>query len=214
MKASVGVVDYGMGNLGSVANALEHLGARYRIFREPAEMGDFDALILPGVGAFGDCMANLEAAGLAGPLSAWMAEDRPLLGICLGLQVLAEGSDEAPGAAGFGVVPVQAVRLEAVPGLKVPQMGWNRVRRAPGAEGCPLWEGIEDGAYFYFVHSYCLPEAPGWAAGLTEYGREYVSMVCRGHVAAVQFHPEKSQRTGLRLLGNFLAWSGIDHERV
>lgn len=203
----VGVVDYGLGNLGSVANALEHLGADHRIFRDPAEMDAFGALILPGVGAFGDCMANLERYGLAAPLAAWMAADRPLLGICLGLQVLAESSDEAPGARGFGVVPAHVARLAASPGCKIPQMGWNQVRRAPGAEDSPLLRGIPDGSWFYFVHSYCLPAAPGWAAGLTAYGGEYVSMVRRGRVAAVQFHPEKSQRAGLQLLKNFLDWS-------
>ena len=203
----VGVVDYGMGNLGSVANALDHLGAAYRIFRDPAEMDGFDSLILPGVGAFGDCMANLESYGLAAPLAAWMAEDRPLLGICLGLQVLCESSDEAPGVRGFGVVPTRVARLAEAPGYKVPQMGWNQVRRAPGAEDCPLLRGIPDSSWFYFVHSYCLPSAPGWAAGLTGYGTEYVSMVRRGRVAAVQFHPEKSQAAGLRLLRNFLDWS-------
>ena len=203
----VGVVDYGLGNLGSVANALEHLGADHRIFRDPEEMDAFGALILPGVGAFGDCMANLERYGLAAPLAAWMAADRPLLGICLGLQVLAESSDEAPGARGFGVVPAHVARLAASPGCKIPQMGWNQVRRAPGAEDCPLLRGIPDGSWFYFVHSYCLPSAPGWAAGLTAYGGEYVSMVRRGRVAAVQFHPEKSQRAGLQLLKNFLDWS-------
>ena len=132
----VGVVDYGLGNLGSVANALEHLGADHRIFRDPAEMDAFGALILPGVGAFGDCMANLERYGLAAPLAAWMAADRPLLGICLGLQVLAESSDEAPGARGFGVVPAHVARLAASPGCKVPQMGWNQVRRAPKTAPC------------------------------------------------------------------------------
>ena len=203
----IGVVDYGMGNLGSVANALAFLGAPARILKGPEEMAGCRALILPGVGAFADCMANLKQYGYVDPLRQWMAADRPLLGICLGLQVLGESSEESPGVEGFGVVPSPVVKFSAAPGLKVPQIGWNRVRRAPGRD-CPLFRGIPDGTYFYFVHSYYLPGADGWDAGLTAYGVEYASAVWRGRTAAVQFHPEKSQQAGLRLLKNFIEWSG------
>ena len=203
----IGVIDYGMGNLGSVANALAFLGAPARVLKGPDEMADCRALILPGVGAFGDCMANLGQWGYVDPLREWMAADRPLLGICLGLQMLCESSEESPGVEGFGVVPSPVVKFAGGPGLKVPQIGWNRVRRAPGRPECPLFRDVPDGTYFYFVHSYYLPGAAGWDAGLTDYGGEYASAVWRGRTAAVQFHPEKSQQAGLRMLGNFVAWS-------
>ena len=202
----IGVIDYGMGNLGSVANALAFLGAPARVLRGPEEMPDCRALILPGVGAFGDCMANLRQHGYVEPIQQWMAADRPLLGICLGLQVLCESSEESPGVDGFGVVSSPVVKFAASPELKVPQIGWNRVNRAPGRE-CPLFRGIPDGTYFYFVHSFYLPGAGDWDAGLTVHGVEYTSAVWRGRVAAVQFHPEKSQQAGLRLLQNFVDWS-------
>ena len=202
----IGVIDYGMGNLGSVANALAFLEAPARVLKGPDEMAGCRALILPGVGAFGDCMENLRNRGYGEPLREWMAADKPLLGICLGLQVLGESSEESPGVEGFGVVPSPMVKFAEAPGLKVPQIGWNRVRRAPGRD-CPLFREIPDGTYFYFVHSYYLPGAEGWDAGLTEYGVEYASAVWRGRTAAVQFHPEKSQQAGLRLLKNFVDWS-------
>ena len=203
----IGVIDYGMGSLGSVANALAFLGAPARVLKGPDEMAACRALILPGVGAFGDCMANLRQWGYVEPLRAWMAADKPLLGICLGLQMLCESSEESPGVEGFGVVPSPVVKFAGGPGLKVPQIGWNRVRRAPGRPECPLFRDVPDGTYFYFVHSYYLPGAAGWDAGLTDYGGEYASAVWRGRTAAVQFHPEKSQQAGLRMLGNFVAWS-------
>ncbi len=202
----IGVINYGMGNLGSVANALAYLEAPSRVLNDPEEMAECHALILPGVGAFGDCMAHLKAHGFEAPLREWMEADRPLLGICLGLQALAESSEESPGVEGLGVVSAPVVRFPPSAELKVPQIGWNRVRRAPGIDS-PLFRGIPDGTYFYFVHSYYLAQAEGWAAGRTEYGREYVSAVQRGRVAAVQFHPEKSQQAGLRLLKNFIEWS-------
>ena len=202
----IGVIDYGMGNLGSVANALAFLGAPARVLRGPEQMPDCHALILPGVGAFGDCMTNLRQHGYVEPIQQWMAADRPLLGICLGLQVLCESSEESPGVDGFGVVSSPVVKFAASPEFKVPQIGWNRVNRAPGRE-CPLFRGIPDGTYFYFVHSFYLPGAGGWDAGLTVHGVEYTSAVWRGRVAAVQFHPEKSQQAGLRLLQNFVDWS-------
>ena len=202
----IGVIDYGMGNLGSVANALAHLGVPARVLEGPGDLDSCGALVLPGVGAFGDCMANLRRRGYVEPLREWLAADRPLLGICLGLQLLAESSEESPGEAGFGLVPAPVVKFAATPDLKVPQIGWNRVVRAPGRE-CPLFRGIPDGTYFYFVHSYYLPAAPGWEAGRTTHGVEYASAVWRGRVAAVQFHPEKSQQAGLRLLANFAEWS-------
>ena len=203
----IGVIDYGMGNLGSVANALAFLGTAARVLKGPEEMADCGALILPGVGAFGDCMANLRQWGYVEPLRDWMAADKPLLGICLGLQMLCESSEESPGAEGFGVVPSPVVKFAGGSGLKVPQIGWNRVRRAPGRAECPLFREIPDGTYFYFVHSYYLPGAAGWDAGLTDYGVEYASVVWRGRTAAVQFHPEKSQQAGLRMLKNYVEWS-------
>jgi imidazole glycerol-phosphate synthase subunit HisH len=202
----IGVIDYGMGNLGSVANALAFLGAPARILEGPAQMDACRALILPGVGAFGDGMANLRQSGYAEPLRDWMAADRPLLGICLGLQMLCASSEESPGVEGLGLVPAPVVKFEATPEVKVPQIGWNRLVRAPGCD-CPLFAGIPDGTYFYFVHSYYLPGADGWDAGRTVHGVEYTSAVWRGRTAAVQFHPEKSQQAGLRLLKNFVEWS-------
>ena len=199
----IGVIDYGMGNLGSVANALSFLGAPARLLRGPEEMAACRALILPGVGAFGDCMANLRRHGYVEPVQAWIAADRPFLGICLGLQVLCESSEESPGVEGLGVVPSPVVKFVPAPEIKVPQIGWNRVRGVPGRED-PLFRGIPDGSYFYFVHSYYLPGAEGWDAGRTVHGVEYTSAVRRGRVAAVQFHPEKSQQAGLRLLQNFV----------
>ncbi|MGD9613713.1 MAG: imidazole glycerol phosphate synthase subunit HisH [Kiritimatiellia bacterium] len=204
----IGIVDYGMGNLGSVANALSFLGAPARILAGPAEMADCRALILPGVGAFGDGMANLARAGYVDPLREWIAADRPLLGICLGLQMLSSGSAESPGTAGLGVLAAPIEKFALPPEWKVPQIGWNRVRRAPDRAECPLLRGIPDGTYFYFVHSYYLPGAAGWDAGRTDYGIEYTSLAWRGRTAAVQFHPEKSQQAGLRMLQNFVAWSG------
>ncbi len=203
----IGVIDYGMGNLGSVANALAFLKAPARVLKGPDEMVGCRALILPGVGAFGDCLANLRQWGYVEPLKAWIAADKPLLGICLGLQMLCESSEESPGAEGLGLIPEAVVKFALPPPWKVPQIGWNRVRRAPGRE-CPLLQGIPDGTYFYFVHSYYLPGAAGWDAGLTDYGTEYASMVWRGRTAAVQFHPEKSQQAGLQMLANFVDWSG------
>ncbi len=203
----IGIVDYGMGNLGSVANALAFLGAPARILANPAELADCRALILPGVGAFGDGMANLERAGYVEPLREWIAADRPLLGICLGLQMLCAGSAESPGTAGLGVIAQPIEKFALPPEWKVPQIGWNRVRRAPGRDECPLLRGIPDGTYFYFVHSFYLPGAAGWDAGRTDYGIDYTSLVWRGRAAAVQFHPEKSQQAGLRMLKNFVDWS-------
>lgn len=202
----IGVIDYGMGNLGSVANALAFLGKPARILQDPGEMADCRTLILPGVGAFGDGMANLRQAGYVEPLREWMAADRPLLGICLGLQMLCESSEESPGVAGLGAVAAPVVKFAPSPEFKVPQIGWNRVRAVPGRD-CPLFRGVPDGTYFYFVHSYYLPGAAGWDAGLTAHGVEYASAVWRGRTAAVQFHPEKSQQAGLRMLRNFIDWS-------
>ncbi len=209
---AIGVVDYGMGNLRSVAKALESVGRRVVVSGEAQELGSCRGIVLPGVGAFRDCMRNLSAQGLVPFLRDAIASGRPFLGICLGLQVLFSESEEFGVHAGFGVVPGRVVRFPAGLGepdaggrtrpLKVPHMGWNRV--AFETADHPVFRGIPSGSYFYFVHSYYVrPEDEAVVACRTTYGVPFVSGVARGTLVAVQFHPEKSQVAGLALLANF-----------
>ena len=198
----IGIVDYGMGNLGSVANACRFLDLRAEVIAEPSELSACRAVILPGVGAFGDCMEHLNQRGFSPALKAWIAADRPFLGICVGLQALFESSEESPGVAGLGVLKGTVRRFKIDPSLKVPQMGWNRVRQARSDE--PMFAGVPDASFFYFVHSYyAAPADPAVVAGTTEYGIDYCSAVRSGSLFAVQFHPEKSQAVGLQMLRNF-----------
>jgi len=200
----IAIIDYGMGNLCSVQKALERLGAETRITDDPAELAVADKIILPGVGAFGDAMQELKGRGLTGPIRREAASGKPLLGICLGFQVFFERSGESPGIGGLGLFPGEVKRF--VTDLKVPHMGWNQLhikRRAP------IFQGIEEGAYVYFVHSYYVePSDPGDVATTTSYALEFASSVWRGNLFATQFHPEKSQSVGLRILQNFVNLKG------
>jgi glutamine amidotransferase len=200
----IGVVDYRMGNLGSVMNALKYIEADARLITDPDELANCDAVVFPGQGAFRDCMTHLEDSGFAPALKTWIAEDRPFMGICMGLQLLFEDSEESPGKAGLGVFPGRVTRFPRSE-LKVPQMGWNRVRLVQ--DGGPVFEGIPDNSHFYFVHSYYVPyEEQDWALGVTDYGLPYTSTLCRHNVFAAQYHPEKSQAMGIRMLRNFTDW--------
>jgi glutamine amidotransferase len=210
LRPLVAVVDYGAGNLVSIHQALTSVGAEVRIADGPAGLVDADAIVVPGVGAAAPAMVRLERQALVGPIAAWLAADRPFLGICLGLQLLFEGSDEDE-AVTLGTLPGRTVRLPDAPTL--PHIGWNQVERT---RAHPLFDGIDDGADFYFVHSYAgaLPDtdtisaAPEDAEALvlarTTHGRPFVSAVARGSMVGVQFHPERSGTDGLRLLANFV----------
>jgi glutamine amidotransferase len=206
------VVDYGMGNLRSVSKALESLGTKVCVSKEPSDAARAEKLILPGVGAFPSAMRELGARGLIDPIKAFIASGKPYLGICLGLQLLFEESEEGKGAQGMGVLPGK-VRRFAVPesaGLKVPHMGWNQIKRQATGDkqqsACPLLNGIADGSFFYFVHSYYAdPKDRAVVALQTDYGSPFASMVWRDRLFATQFHPEKSQAVGLQLLKNFVA---------
>lgn len=197
----IGIIDYGMGNLGSVTNACAFLKLPARIIAEPAELKTCDAMILPGVGAFGDCVEHLVSHGFVDVVKKWIRDEKPFLGICLGLQMLYEGSEESPGVPGLGILPGQVRRFNLADNLKVPQIGWNGVRQAK--QDCPLFKGIPDDSYFYFVHSYYVEADKKVTAGLTSYGTDYASAVWKDNVMAVQFHPEKSQKVGLQMLKNF-----------
>ena len=196
----IAVVDYGRGNLRSVQKALEQVGARAVVTRDPETIAGADKLVLPGVGAFADCMDNLKRLALVEPIMEFLATGKPFLGICLGLQLLFTESEEFGVSRGLDVVPGRVVRFPQ--GLKVPHMGWNTVEI--WKEDCPLLRGIEEGSYFYFVHSYyVVPFDLSVVATSTVYGVEYTSMIWKDNIFATQFHPEKSQRLGLKILENF-----------
>jgi glutamine amidotransferase len=200
--SKIGIIDYGMGNLGSVTNACKFLELDTEIVSAPAQMDSCRAVILPGVGAFGDCMAHLTGHGFVKPIRSWIDAGKPFLGICLGLQALFQSSEECPGVEGLGVFKGSVKRFQIDPELKVPQIGWNAVRQRKPE--CPAFAEIENDTYFYFVHSfYVAPEDEGIVAGETDYGIKYCSAAWRDNVFAAQFHPEKSQAAGLQMLRNF-----------
>ena len=202
----IGIIDYGMGNLGSVSNACSFLGLDAKIIAAPREMDACGAIILPGVGAFGDCMSHLGEHGFVEVVRKWIADGKPFLGICLGLQLLFEGSEESPGVPGLGILRGQVKKFNLSRDWKVPQIGWNRVRQA--APACPLFKDVPDESFFYFVHSYYAePADKAVSAGITDYGVDYTSAVWRDNMMAVQFHPEKSQKHGLQMLKNFGEWT-------
>ncbi|MFH0920113.1 MAG: imidazole glycerol phosphate synthase subunit HisH [Fibrobacterota bacterium] len=196
----IAIIDYGMGNLRSVQKAFERFEPDTRIVTTAADILVADKLVLPGVGAFGDCNRNLRARGLDAPLLERAEKGVPLLGICVGMQLLFTEGEEKGRHAGLNLIPGRVVRFTGE--LKVPQIGWNQVAIQPS--GKALFQGIPDNADFYFVHSYYpAPKDPSHTAGLTDYGIPYASAVARGTVFGVQFHPEKSQKAGLCLIDNF-----------
>jgi len=200
------IVDYGMGNLRSVAKAFESLGIPARVTQDPQEVASASKLVLPGVGAFQDAIRNLEQFHLTEPIRTFLEKEKPFLGICLGLQLLFTESEEGGLSKGFGVLNGRVRRFPEGP-LKVPHIGWNKVQRiADSVERgeCPLLKGIPDGSYFYFVHSYYVdPVEPSVIAAQTDYGTPFTSIVWKENLIATQFHPEKSQQFGLKLLENF-----------
>ena len=198
------VVDYGMGNLKSVLNAFSKLHADVTISSDPDVVRNSPVIVLPGVGAFGICMENLQKRGLADAIKEHIRDGKRYLGICLGMQILFESSEEAPGVPGLGIVRGCVPRFTG--SMKIPHMGWNSINIIKDS---PTFRGIRSGDFFYFVHSfYCAPFEPGVVATTTEYGDPFVSSIETGKVFACQFHPEKSQAVGLRLLQNFLDIAG------
>ena len=199
----LGLVDYGSGNLRSVHRAIEESGGTCVFVRSPADALNCNALIVPGVGSFGDCARQLREAGLWDFLREWIDEDRPYLGICLGYQLLFESSEESPGVAGLSVLKGKVVHFSCEGGLKIPHMGWNQLRLRNPSD--LLVQGLGENPEFYFVHSYYpVPEVTENITTTCRYGVEFAASVTRGNLHAVQFHPEKSQSLGLMMLRNFI----------
>ncbi len=205
---NVTLVDYGAGNLRSVANALRAIGIEPKIASKPSEVGDASHLVVPGVGHFGDCMEQLRGRGFEAPIREWFTAGKPFLGICVGYQILFDSSEEAPGVRGLGLVPGVVRRFADVPGLKVPHMGWNSA--VPLTPESANWAGLGDEPYFYFVHSYFPePADPSLIAARTCYGSDtFAAAIERPNLLACQWHPEKSQDAGLRMMRNFLTGGG------
>jgi glutamine amidotransferase len=200
----IALLDYGSGNLRSVEKALRKVGADVCVTTRPEGMKGARGAVLPGVGAFDDCITAMQRQELLGGVKDFIASGRPFLGICVGYQALFEKSEEFNScAAGLGVFSGKVVRFPDRSGLKVPQIGWNQIEITQPA--CPLFRGIEDGSYVYFVHSFFpKPKDESIIATRTDYGEPFASAIWRDNVFATQFHPEKSQEMGLRLLENFV----------
>ena len=203
MTGKVGVIDYGGGNLQNVLNVLKFLGHEGTLVSSPSDLESIERLIFPGVGSFGDCVEDLDRKQLRDPISEWVRSDRPFFGICLGYQVLFEHSVESPGLKGLGVFEGSVVRFAPDSGLKVPHMGWNEVN-VIDPKYC-VWNGLTHPFHVYFVHSYFpKPGDESLISSTTSYGVDFASSISTGNVFACQFHPERSQEIGLKLIENFL----------
>lgn len=199
----IAIVDYGVGNLRSVQKALERVGATAIVTSDPADLDAARGIVLPGVGAFGDGMEHLRARGLVDPVLRQVSRGKPLLGICLGMQLLYEESEEMGHHQGLGLLPGRVVRFPEGE-LKVPHIGWNQLQKTGDNPARRLLAGVAAGAYAYFVHSYYVqPDDPADVVATTEYGLAFASVVGRDRIFGAQFHPEKSQEVGLRLLQNY-----------
>jgi len=199
----IGIVDYDIGNLRSVQKAFQHVGGEAAFVRTPAEIAKCDALVLPGVGAFGDCVRSLAKSGMWDDVVAWAKSEKPFFGICVGFQMLFDSSEEAPGEKGLGIFAGEVRKFSEKHHLKIPQIGWNDVTvRQPDA---PLLAGISTGDFVYFVHSYyAAPKDTSIIALESTYGDTFTAAVARRNLVATQFHPEKSQKAGLRMIRNFV----------
>jgi len=202
MNPKIVIVDYGMGNLRNVQRGFEKIGLQARVTRNKREIQKASAIVLPGVGAFKDCMVNLEKYGLIERILQSVEKGKPYLGICLGLQILFSESEEFGSHKGLDLIRGRVVKFKPGPDLKVPHMGWNTVEIK---KEIPMFQGIVSGDFFYFVHSYYVtPEETQWVSTTTLYERPFVSSICKENIFATQFHPEKSQDKGLRILENFV----------
>jgi glutamine amidotransferase len=201
---TIAVIDTGICNLRSVTKALEAAGASPLVVRTPAELPPAaKALVLPGVGALRDCVGSLRASGLDQTVREWISQDRPFLGVCLGMQALFDHSEEGD-TTGLGIIPGRVVRFRRPPEFKIPHMGWNTLRFR--TSGSPLAAGLTNRDAFYFVHSYyCEPADPGLVLADCDYGGPFTAAIARGRAFATQFHPEKSQGKGLRIYRNFVS---------
>ena len=207
------IIDYGMGNLRSVQKALERIGEPAIISSSASEISTAARLILPGVGAFRDAIAAIRQHDLTGVITDHIAADQPFLGICLGMQLLMDVSHEEGEHEGLGVIPGDCRRFDLPAEYKIPHMGWNQLDCSPQSDH-GLLQNLEPQPWFYFVHSYHVaPSDPAWIAATTDYGRPFVSVVAKSNVMATQFHPEKSQSSGMQLLKNFLTVTA-DHEVI
>ena len=199
----IALIDYGSGNIRSVSKALQREGAEVRLVDSPSGLAEADAVVLPGVGAFGDCVRNIKSRNLWDAMQEWLGSGKPFLGICVGYQLLFDSSEEDANEKGFGFFPGKVRRFSSL-GIKIPQIGWNSLALTQPQH--PLWRGLPENPYVYFVHSYYpVPEDASIITSQTTYGETFAASAARGRVAAVQFHPEKSQEIGLTILRNFVA---------
>lgn len=205
MGKFIAVIDYGLGNLRSVAKALEAVGAKVKITNKPAEIQAAAALVLPGVGAFKAAMDKLGRLNLVEPIKAAISENKPFLGICLGLQVLFSASEEHGSSAGLDIIKGKVKKFPAT--VKIPHMGWNNVKLKAQSSKFKVFENIPDESYFYFVHSYYVePQDKSMVVATTDYGPEFTCAVNKDNLWGVQFHPEKSEKLGLQILRNFVSY--------